>query len=672
MLATAGIGGAAWHWYASRVPDRVYRVGYEPAPILVQEEPGKPLSGLAIELLQESARRKGIRMEFVRFHKPSLDTALAEGKVDLWFIAFDMPERRAKWHAVEPWLNHRSYLVARADAGIQSEADLAGKRVVVPALPLLTDWVKRMAPTAIPIPVFTNGLVRVCAGEGDATILEERFIEASLTKRPLACEGLALTVRYLPDPIQYTSYARPEAAAAANALRDGIGDLVRDGTYLRIVSRWSAFGAQEFRQMQTVLLARDRLQLQWAFTGAVTILLGLLLLQNWRLRRARRAAQIAAEAKASFLAMMSHEIRTPINGVLGMSQMLLSAPLEPRDRQAAQTIYDSAEGLLTILNDVLDYSKMEAGKFKIEAAPFDVRALVAQTVAAWRRAAEEKGLQMEVTVAAEVPEALLGDAGRLRQILLNLVSNAVKFTNDGYVRLEVGRTEAGRMVFSVTDSGVGIAEAKWDQLFERFQQIDYAGRAVGGTGLGLAICRQLAVLMGGEIRFHSQEGRGSTFLVELPLPQAETPVPDAKPSPLEDDSICFPGAAVLLVDDNGVNLRVGERLLERLGATVTAASGGVQALDLLSQQRFDLVLLDCQMPDLDGFQVTRRLRAGTGQNARTPVIALTAAVLDESRQKAQEAGMDDFLSKPVRLEELRRAMSRWLPVGPPQTSPAPQ
>jgi len=514
------------------------------------------------------------------------------------------------------------------------------------------------------------------------------------------------------------------------------------------------------------------------------------------LRRARSAAEAAANAKSSFLATMSHELRTPMNGVIGIASLLVNTPLNPEQQDYVATIRSSGEALLTLLNDILDFSKIEAGRLEIEHIPFDLRTLAEDAIGLFAMPAHEKGLELALRVAAAVPARLVGDPARLRQILLNLLGNAVKFTAAGQVLLAIDGDQDGdawALRVDVNDSGIGLTAAQQGRLFSPFIQADASTtRRFGGTGLGLAISKRLAELMGGGIGLVSAPGQGSTFTLSLRLPTAEAVdvaapavLPDsprllvfshqglhrgiivelaarwgARAEPTADAAVALatlaaggddpvrlmvierdiPGGAaafavrlraagssvplvllaaqggggdrseaaagftftvsrplraealrkvcadalglgvparpqpakgpatadfaalglrVLLAEDQAVNQKVATRLLERLGCQVVLAMNGVQAVASAGGDRFDLILMDCRMPEMDGFAATQAIRGGTSPNRETPIIALTANASAGDREECLVAGMDDHLAKPVTAESLRAMLRRW-------------
>lgn len=387
--------------------------------------------------------------------------------------------------------------------------------------------------------------------------------------------------------------------------------------------------------------------------------------KNEELALALAAAREAAEIRTRFLAAMSHEIRTPMTGVLGMTELLLCTPLNPEQRHYAETIKESAESLLRIVNDILDLSKIEAGKLEIESVVFDLRVTLRAVTTILLPQAHAKGLRLITEVAEDVPQWLSGDPGRLRQVLLNIAGNAVKFTEQGEVRLsaEVADSEGERIRirFRVEDTGIGIAPEQIDAIFEEFVQVDSsAARRFGGTGLGLSIAKRLVEMMGGEIGCSSRLGEGSVFWFAVPFRTA----PAVPPENVVRTGLEAGGGRrlrVLVVEDNPVNRTIAVRLLAREGCQVDAVESGQEAVEACAGADYDLVLMDVNMPGVDGYEATRRIRRLEGAGRHTPIVAVTASAMQGDRDRCLECGMDDYVAKPFSAGRLRELLETWAP-----------
>jgi signal transduction histidine kinase len=372
------------------------------------------------------------------------------------------------------------------------------------------------------------------------------------------------------------------------------------------------------------------------------------------LEAAQQAALSASAAKSVFLATMSHELRTPMNGVLGMAHALTAGPLNAQQSHQVDMLIRSGEGLMTILNDVLDVSKIEAGKLELELLVFDIRDLVDEVVGLWTQAAEAKDVRLICTVDPLAPSWVSGDPTRLRQILTNLISNALKFTASGEVAVRVGPAGAAFLEIQVVDTGIGMSADQQTRLFQTFSQADASiTRRFGGTGLGLAICKQLTELMGGAITVRSAPGAGSAFTLALPLPAAAEP--EVAPETPSDGIV---GLRVLVADDNRINQLVARTILEAAGAVVEVADNGRHALERLAEAVYDAVLMDVHMPDMDGLEALRRVRAGAAGAGDIPVIALTADVMHGDEGDLLTCGFDAVQPKPIRPADLVRAIAQ--------------
>ncbi|MGE4290836.1 MAG: PAS domain S-box protein [Desulfovibrio sp.] len=445
-----------------------------------------------------------------------------------------------------------------------------------------------------------------------------------------------------------------------------------------LISRDTERVREELRSVKNGTTLRTEMNLRTGFGREITVDLSARLLEGGRilamfrdntertamedaLRSAKEEAEQASQAKSEFLANMSHEIRTPLGGIIGMTDMVLGAGLQPQQAEYVKSIKEASRSLLEIINDILDFSKIEARKMEIAEEPFQLRERLEVVVGTFRLAAMEKNLDLRSTVPEDLPDRYLGDSCRIGQVLSNLVGNAIKFTDHGSVAMDVKLIEENnrraRLQFSVTDTGIGISDADQGRLFDVFSQLEPSlSKRHRGTGLGLAISKRLVEMMGGEIHVRSKEGEGSRFYFEIELPCAE-PAEEASSEATESASAL--GKRVLLAEDNELNQEFLTYFLKDAGHSVRVANNGHEVLTALNEEPFDVVLMDIQMPEMDGLEATRHIRSGvTSARPDIPIVALTAYAMKGDRERMIKAGMDDYMSKPVDMEKLFTIISR--------------
>lgn len=430
-----------------------------------------------------------------------------------------------------------------------------------------------------------------------------------------------------------------------------------------LLARAEKTRARTDRELRQVRRRAERSENLWVQSKTA------MLRTHTELVEARERAERAAEIKGQFLANMSHELRTPMNGILGALDLLRASSLETEQVELCEIVSRSGESLLELLNDILDFSKIDAGHLQLEIVPFSLRNLLADLIELQGVVANRLGLDLRLEVSEDVPPFVAGDPVRIRQALLNLLSNALKFTERGSVVLKVEQSAPTRTSFRVQDSGIGMDRSVCENIFEAFTQADSTTtRKFGGTGLGLAITRRIVESMDGWIRVQSELGTGSTFELEIELPATrETTCLEEGRQPLNQPTSKVQGnRRFLVVDDDPINRLIARKMLDQLGAVIDEASNGRQAVELVARYRYEAVLMDGSMPEMDGFAATRAIRELAEPAASTYIIAVTALAMRGDRERCLEAGMDDYLSKPIRAGDLAEALERR----PPQSESA--
>jgi len=648
VLLVCGIAGTVLscaNWYESPGRQRV-RVGYDRTLPFTALGPDGPY-GLAVDVLSTAAQRGSVELEWIYVLGISPEEALRGNMVDIWSSVGITANRQSEFHMTRPWLENSFCLISRRDRSITTPELAAGRTVAYPGFKLATVVAQKSLSKSrlVEKANFSHVLESACTGEVDAGFLEARLFDEMLLDRPAACQNVPLTVRFVPGAISEVAVmSQKKSGEVADLLREEISALMEDGTIVRSLDKWSPYSAAQTRTALAIESGEKRTRFFGIFLGIA--LLGIAFLA-WGIRKARAAkkdAEAANKAKSEFLANMSHEIRTPMNGIMGMTELALTTECTAEQHEYLSIVKESADILMTVLNDILDFSKIEAGKLELESVPFQLRTCLDDALRLMALSAARKNLELICQIPPSVPDCVAGDAVRLRQIIVNLIGNAIKFTAQGEVALAVSleaTTETGVVLrFDVRDTGIGIAKDAQARIFDAFTQADGSmTRKFGGTGLGLAISNKLAALMGGRLWLESEPGHGSTFSFTANF---GLPVTADAPPPANLD-----GISILAVDSNLASLHNLETILNSWGANPLLASNADKALALLHHQP-SLAIISSQLNGTSGIELASQLRSRT----ETPIVILAQIGDTASQRNQQLLPLSACLTKPVSQAEL--------------------
>ena len=652
------LGFLSWTaWHKRFRTDHVYKIGYHQNPPYQMRGPDGRPAGLAVEAVKSAARRLGLRLEWVFDETPGFQV-LRNRSVELWPLMADVPERRTFAYISDPWIVAEGYMIARNPEAALPVGSFSGT-IYYSSPGLFAALVRKHWPQANlqSVPDVSSIAAPFCAGH--LPLLFVSVYQASEILRDIGklCPAEKYRILQLPEiSLRLGVASLKESSPVADRLRAEILKMQEDGQLSGILSKYGYVGLTEVKMIFELVAAEHQARKLRVFSAALWILLAVLMAVVWHSVRMRRLAEQASVAKSEFLANMSHEIRTPLGGVLGMLELALESTSSLVRRDYLETAHSSAQALLSILNDVLDLSRIEARRLELTPIDFNTRELIAEVDRLMSSVARNKGLRFDVKIDERVPRFVHADPLRIRQVILNLVGNAIKFTGSGSVRvaLSLPEGEFRTLQIEVKDTGIGIPADKCALIFEPFRQGDGSiVRKFGGSGLGLAISKQLVDLMGGRIWLNSVSGSGSTFSFTVPFGDCENMEPVAAVE--SGKTPVRASLRILAADDNPVNQKLIQALLARDGHDVTMVGSGQAAVAAVAAgTEFDAVLMDIQMPEMDGFQATAAIRALDQQcRARIPIVALTAHAQAGYDQSCLASGMDFYLSKPIDRARLR-------------------